>query len=490
METQEDSNSGKSDQLGKTKEAIEGTKNTAEEETRLHFQSELEQLKTQLLHFQSQLQILKKPEQDETETQRELANNESTVSTNCEEEFPALVSKDTWASSLSRQQTLLSSWKEKVTNQSPKTGINLKFIPPLIENGHQIVHIENVVDMVSCWENSIVVYVVGGNVNTDILKGFIRKHWAFVSMPVVHAHEEGYFIVKFNTENERNETLNGGPYFLNRAPMIVKQWTMNFNFRDEILRVIPVWIRLPSLPLHCWGEESLSRIVSAVGVPVLADECTAKQLKVSYARVLVEVDVTKEFVKDIRVRDNCGHEFVQKAIPEWRLFYCHKCNKLGHECKETNEDNMTKKNDVGNEGEKMRKDKKLWIPAKLVKFVQGVSSLEELRTKVGMEAQGDENDYPILPVAAAHENTEHIAEETGQEDEMESKINAEDEGDPWTPVTRGKSARRATRSPINGRHSEEQLGILTGVGSESEGTYTVADTDYERDGNPIIPSVQ
>ena len=72
--------------------------------------------------------------------------------------------------------------------------------------------------------------------------------------------------------------------------------------------------------------------MSAVGVPVLADECTMNQRKVSYAIVLVEVDITQEFVKEISVRDNAGREFTQKAILKWRPFFCRKCNKVGHEC--------------------------------------------------------------------------------------------------------------------------------------------------------------
>lgn len=209
--------------------------------------------------------------------------------------------------------------------------MTLKFVPPLLENGIQVVQFEShdVIDLVNIWERAIVVYVVGGNTIAEILRGFIRKHWSFVNMPNIHTHEDGYFILKFNTENECNEVLKGGPYFLNRAPMIVKKWNMDFDFKEEIMRVIPVWIRLPSLPLHYWGEESLSRIVNAVSVPILADECTAKQLKVSYARVLVEVDITQEFVKEIKIRDNTGREFTQKAIPEWRPFYCRVCHKNG-----------------------------------------------------------------------------------------------------------------------------------------------------------------
>lgn len=86
----------------------------------------------------------------------------------------------------------------------------------------------------------MVIYVVGGLTSSDILRGFIRKHWTTVNMPVIHAHEDGYFIVKFADEKECSEIISGGPYFLNTAPMVVKKWSTNFDFQEEIMRVIPV----------------------------------------------------------------------------------------------------------------------------------------------------------------------------------------------------------------------------------------------------------
>ena len=67
--------------------------------------------------------------------------------------------------------------------------------------------------------------------------------------------------------------------------------------------------------LICYYIHKLSRMVSAIGVLVIADEFTSKQIKVPYARVLVEVDITKDFDIDIKVRDT-GREFTQRAIPE------------------------------------------------------------------------------------------------------------------------------------------------------------------------------
>lgn len=58
-----------------------------------------------------------------------------------------------------------------------------------------------------------------------------------------------------------------------------------------MLGTLPMWIRLP---LYLWGAKSLSNIGSVLGNPLVTDECTANKLRVSYVRMLVEVDITQE----------------------------------------------------------------------------------------------------------------------------------------------------------------------------------------------------
>lgn len=43
----------------------------------------------------------------------------------------------------------------------------------------------------------------------------------------------------------------------------------------------------------CWGDDSLSRIGSLIGVLFVVDECTTKQVRVNFARILVEVNATR-----------------------------------------------------------------------------------------------------------------------------------------------------------------------------------------------------
>lgn len=123
---------------------------------------------------------------------------------------------------------------------------------------------------------------------------FVLKLWSSITLPEVFLHEDGYFIVKFQTQNDRDEILYAGPYTLNNKPIILNVWTPNFDFNEEFLRTLPLWIKFPNLPLNCWGPDSLSRIACGIGSPIYVDECTAKQTRITYARVLVEVDVTED----------------------------------------------------------------------------------------------------------------------------------------------------------------------------------------------------
>lgn len=65
-------------------------------------------------------------------------------------------------------------------------------------------------------------------------------------------------------------------------------------------------MKLTQLPLHLWGEKSLNKITSAIEAPLITDECTTHKIKVSYARMLIEVDITQKLLDEITIMDNEG----------------------------------------------------------------------------------------------------------------------------------------------------------------------------------------
>lgn len=66
--------------------------------------------------------------------------------------------------------------------------------------------------------------------------------------------------------------------------------------------------------------------------PQMTDECTSNKLRVSYARDLIEVDVTVELRKSVVIKDHLGRPIVQPVQYEWQTPFCKKCQRVGHDC--------------------------------------------------------------------------------------------------------------------------------------------------------------
>ena len=203
-------------------------------------------------------------------------------------------------------------------NRAAINGMNLTYIPPQVLNGQTMVQLEEKEVQIEeeKWKCALIAYVIGEFPGYNTMNRYIQMNWAKVDKPEVFLHEEGYYIIKFRSLSDMNEVLYSGPYTISNRPIILKQWNPEFDFGAEFLTEIPLWVNFPKLPLNCWGAGSLSRIASAIGVPIFADECTTKQTRISYARMLIEVNVTKPIPQNITVMDPNGRMFMQDVVME------------------------------------------------------------------------------------------------------------------------------------------------------------------------------
>ncbi|XP_021736996.1 uncharacterized protein LOC110703500 [Chenopodium quinoa] len=150
--------------------------------------------------------------------------------------------------------------------------------------------------------------------------------------PDVYWHDDGYFIINMCSSDDRDTILCSGPHMIFGKPAIVKPWCPDFDFHSEILRTIPLWVKFPNLPLNCWGSHTLSRLGSLLGVPICADECTTRQLRVSFARVLIEIDVKKPMPTSVWVESPSKELLEIRVVYDWAPSFFSKCNKIGHDC--------------------------------------------------------------------------------------------------------------------------------------------------------------
>ncbi|XP_058746852.1 uncharacterized protein LOC131619814 [Vicia villosa] len=190
-------------------------------------------------------------------------------------------------------------------NRNLAKGLSMQYVAPTVTSEGIEIEIEedDIASEVQYWETTLILYAMGEELSMNMVKNFMEKTWSFVKLPDMFYHDEGYFILQFKSHEDMDAVLMRGPYTLRNISLMLREWKADFNLKRDMLRTLPLWVKLPKLPLHLWGAKSLSKIGSAIGVPLVTDECTTTKLRVSYARLLIEVDITKEMVKEIAIKD-------------------------------------------------------------------------------------------------------------------------------------------------------------------------------------------
>lgn len=82
--------------------------------------------------------------------------------------------------------------------------------------------------------------------------------------------------------------------------LCLSQWTMDFTCSMKNQTHSQVWIRLMELPEY-WMVQTLFEIASAVGTPLLIDAATQNRTLDHYARVLVDMDLSKRIFDEVLV---------------------------------------------------------------------------------------------------------------------------------------------------------------------------------------------
>lgn len=248
--------------------------------------------------------------------------------------------------------SVIKPWAEVTrNNRSPNRGLTMDFLAPIVHNGVPVAKmvVDEVKNELEFWATGLIMLAVGKELSMNSVKKFMIRNWNFVALPNIYYHNDGYFIIRFKTEADRDEVLANGPYSIFSAPIIINKWSVGFSMKEDLLRTLPLWVTFPGLPVHLWGQKSLSRIASTIGIPVTTDECTAEKLRISYARVLIEVHITQEKRKSVTIEDIDGTVIYQPVEYEWLPKFCEKCQKIGHLC----EEKVLKRNE---------KSKAVWIP--------------------------------------------------------------------------------------------------------------------------------
>ncbi|KAK9734356.1 hypothetical protein RND81_04G134000 [Saponaria officinalis] len=170
------------------------------------------------------------------------------------------------------------------------------------------IEMEEVQAEVAKWSHTLMGHVLGARPTLKQVTDFVNKHWNHGPLPLVQYFRKG---------------------------------TM------ERVSVVPIWILLPELDPYLWTDTVLSKIASKIGKPLFADLPTTLQARLSFARVMVEADISQELPEYVVLNCPFTGQSVQRVVYEWHPYYCKTCKKLGHtmsSCKRNKKKEETKTN--------------------------------------------------------------------------------------------------------------------------------------------------
>lgn len=137
--------------------------------------------------------------------------------------------------------------------------------------------------------------------------------------------ENDYFLVKFSSVCDYEYAKFGGPWMIMEHYLIVKEWMPNFDpYTDSTEKVI-VWVRLPDLPIEYYDHDFLFRIGEKIGKPMKIDSATSLTSRGKFARLCVEVDITKPLLAKFWLRRK-----VRRIEYEGIHLVCFNCGIYGH----------------------------------------------------------------------------------------------------------------------------------------------------------------
>ena len=199
----------------------------------------------------------------------------------------------------------------------------------------------------------------------------VKSLWAQYGKVEVFLLENGLYLFRFADEKTRDDVMEAKIWLLVNKPLILRKWTPGMQLLKLSLSTVPVWIKLHNLPIEFWNTTCLSYLASGVGKPLCADSVTEEQLRIGYARVLVEVSVESDFPKEIEIVGADGSRVVVGIEYPWIPVKCHKCKSfchLTHTCTKI--------------------EKQVWIPKKSVPVIHpqvdiGTKKGSEINMKAG-----------------------------------------------------------------------------------------------------------
>ncbi|CAN1178991.1 hypothetical protein LINPERHAP2_LOCUS33936 [Linum perenne] len=155
------------------------------------------------------------------------------------------------------------------------------------------------------------------------MKRRLETLWARAGKIQVSDLANSFFLVRFSEAEDYNRAVTGGPWKIYDYYISVARWSPSFN-ENEPIKKIMTWVRLPKLPIQYFNNIVVTRIGNYIGKTIRLDLATSEGARGRYARVCVEIDLSKPLLGKYMLEDRVylvEYESIEN--------FCFGCGKYG-----------------------------------------------------------------------------------------------------------------------------------------------------------------
>ncbi|CAN0919977.1 hypothetical protein LINGRAHAP2_LOCUS31768 [Linum grandiflorum] len=147
------------------------------------------------------------------------------------------------------------------------------------------------------WRSALIVKGLGRRIPYLLLARRLNSLWAKSGNLQISDLNNGCFLVRFRAKEDCEIAVTSGPWMLGEIYITVHRWHKGFNPWDSTITKTLVWIQLPEF----YYPEAVMRITSKIGKPIRVDRATKEGARAKYARVCVEVDLTRLVLSKFKI---------------------------------------------------------------------------------------------------------------------------------------------------------------------------------------------
>ncbi|KAG8373229.1 hypothetical protein BUALT_Bualt11G0002000 [Buddleja alternifolia] len=175
------------------------------------------------------------------------------------------------------------------------------------------------------WDNALILRILGKSINYNLLHAKINIMWKLQGHFELIDLGHSCFILKLEDNETVENIFMGGPWVVANHYLVVWKWSKEFHpSTDKVLSAV-AWVRIPELAIEYYREEIIFCIAKGLGKPIKVDRNTFWASRGKYARICIEIDLSKPLRSAISVNGKL-YPVVYENLP----VICFECGRVGH----------------------------------------------------------------------------------------------------------------------------------------------------------------